>query len=230
MLLSARGRVCMKKARILLSGKENIKYYVEAMEALGAEAVAEYLPAIDASGYDGLLLCGGSDVDPKYYNEEIDGSGAINYERDECEMALLRAFIEAGKPVFGICRGHQLINIYFGGSLIQDIDESALHKSHDGIDESHTVLADKDSIVGKIYGEKFRVNSAHHQVIKVLGKDLRATATWGEKYVEAIEHTTLSIFGVQWHPERMCFGKARPDTVDGSKIIEHFINLCAEGR
>ena len=197
-----------------------------AVEALGAEAVAEYLPKADASGYDGLLLCGGSDVDPKYYKEQINGSRAIDEVRDENEMALLRAFVEAGKPIFGICRGHQLINIYFGGSLIQDIEESELHTSHDGVDESHSVTADKDSIVGGIYGESFRVNSAHRQVVKELAKDLRATATWGDKYIEAIEHTTLPIFGVQWHPERMCFSKARPDTVDGSKIIKHFIDTC----
>ena len=216
----------MKKAKILLSGKENIKYYIAAVEALGAEAVADTLPRADADEYDGLLLCGGSDVDPKYYNEEINGSGALNYERDECEVALLDAFVTSGKPVFGICSGHQLINVYFGGSLIQDIEESSLHKSRDGVDESHTVLADTVSIVGKIYGESFRVNSAHHQVIKVLGRDLRATATWGGKYVEAIEHTSLPILGVQWHPERMCFEKARPDTVDGAEIIKYFIDIC----
>lgn len=217
----------MKKVKLLLSGKPRIEYYVDAAERLGAEVVAEYLPAIDTQ-YDGLILCGGCDVAPKYYNEEINGSTDIDIDRDENEFALLKAYIDAGKPVFGICRGFQLINIYFGGTLYQDIKEANLHRRINEVDSVHSITADEDSIVGRLYGRNVSVNSAHHQALKDLGEGLKATAYWQDKYIEAIEHTKLPIFGVQWHPERTCFSMARNDTCDGSKLFEYFIKLCEE--
>lgn len=217
----------MKKVKLLLSGKPRIEYYVDAAERLGAEVVAEYLPAIDTQ-YDGLILCGGCDVDPKYYNEEINGSINIDINRDENEFALLKAYIDAGKPVFGICRGFQLINIYFGGTLYQDIKEANLHRRINEVDSVHSITANEDSIIGRLYGRNVSINSAHHQALKDLGKGLKATAYWQDKYIEAIEHTELPIFGVQWHPERTCFSMARNDTCDGSKLFEYFIKLCEE--
>ena len=219
----------MKKIKLLLSGKTRIEYYIDAVENLGAEAIADYPPAIDTQ-YDGLILCGGSDVDPKYYNETINGSVNIDNERDKNEFALLKAYIDAGKPVFGICRGFQLINIYFGGTLYQDIKEADLHKRINEKDSVHSITADEDSIVGKLYGKNVSTNSAHHQALKDLGKGLKATAYWQDKYIEAIEHTELPIFAVQWHPERTCFSMARNDTCDGSKLFEYFIKLCEEYR
>ena len=126
----------------------------------------------------------------------------------------------------GICRGHQLINVFFGGSLWQDIPEADLHMRKNDRDAAHSVVAVEDSILCRCYGGEFSVNSSHHQAIRVLGHGLRATAHWEEKYVEAIEHTSLPIFAVQWHPERMCFGQAREDTVDGVKLFEYFLSLC----
>lgn len=219
----------MKKPRMLLSGKVRIENYIKAVEAVGAEAVAEYPAKID-TGYDGLLLCGGADVDPRYYGEETDGSVGIDAERDENELALLRAYVLAGKPVFGICRGHQLINIFFGGSLYQDIPERELHGRGETGDGRHEITALPDSILGELYCENFYVNSAHHQAVKTLGEGLRATAWWDGKYAEAIEHTTLPIFGVQWHPERMCLGEKRVDTVSGLPIFEYFVSVCQKKR
>lgn len=219
----------MEKPRILLSGKARVENYIKAVEAVGAEAVAEYLPKVD-TGYDGLILCGGNDVDPKYYNEEIDGSVGIDAERDENEIALLSAYAKAGKPILGICRGHQLINIFFGGSLYQDIPERGLHGRGEMGDGRHEVKAVADSIVGKLYGTEFSVNSAHHQAVKTLGEGLRASAIWGGKYIEAIEHTSLPIFGVQWHPERMCLDNAREDTVSGLSIFEYFVSVISKKR
>ncbi len=219
----------MEKIKLLLSGKTRIEYYIDAAKRLGAEVVAEYLPAIDTQ-YDGLILCGGSDVDPKYYNETINGSKDIDKERDENEFALLKAYIDAGKPIFGICRGFQLINIYFGGTLHQDIKEADLHKRINEKDSVHSITADEDSIVGRLYGKNVSINSAHHQALKDLGKELKATAYWQDKYIEAIEHTELPIFAVQWHPERTCFSMARNDTCDGSKLFEYFIKLCKDNR
>ena len=215
----------MKKTRILLSGKARIENYIKAVEAVGAEAVAEALPKID-TGYDGLILCGGADMDPRYYGEENCGSVNIDAERDENEMALMRAYVSAGKPILGICRGHQLINVFFGGSLYQDIPERDLHGRGEMGDGRHEVKALSDSVLGSLYGESFFVNSAHHQAIKELGDGIRATAWWADKYVEAIEHMTLPIIGVQWHPERMCLDEKRGDTISGLAMFECFVELC----
>lgn len=215
----------MRKPRILLSGKLNPASYANAVNEAGGEADFHYLPPID-TGYDGLILCGGNDVDPKYYHEDLNGSVDIDEDRDSLEFALLKAYVEAGKPVMGICRGYQLINIFFGGTMYQHIPEAPIHTNGTDYYCVHDVTADPDSIVGRLYGTEFSVNSAHHQTVKELGEGLRATAWWQDKYVEAIEHDSLPILGVQWHPEKMCFALRRNDTVDGKEIFLHFLQLC----
>ena len=222
---AARGDIPMNKVRILLSGNTNLQYYVDAVTGVGAEAYAKYLPEIDTS-FDGLILCGGNDVDPSYYHEPMNGSVEIDSARDQVEFALLKAYLDAGKPVFGICRGMQLINIFFGGSLHQDIPESCLHRNQTDYYITHQVTAVPDSILSAAYGTSFCVNSAHHQAVKRLGDGLRPTAFWEDKYIEAYEHTSLPIFATQWHPERMCFGQKREDTVDGTALFEAFIAMC----
>ena len=211
----------MGKVKILLFGKGNVQSYINAIEGVGAEAVAEYPPKYDGS-YDGLILCGGADINPKYYNEEINGSVGIDSEMDEAEFAIMDAFVKAGKPVLGICRGHQFVNVYFGGSLYQHIPEAVLHTGS----KAHIVTAEEGSMLKELYGTTFFVNSTHHQAVKKLGNGLRATAYWEGKYIEATEHTSLPIISVQWHPEAMCFERRREDTVDGAKIFESFVNMC----
>ena len=217
----------MKKVKILLSGNAKLQYYVDAVNSVGAEATAVYLPKIDTS-YDGLILCGGNDIHPKYYNEELNGSVNIDNARDEVEFKLLKAYVEAGKPVLGICRGYQLINAYFDGSLYQHIPEFDLHISKGSRDSVHNVEAIEGSVISRLYGELFSVNSSHHQAINKLGNGLVATAFWNGKYVEAFEHKALHVIGVQWHPERMCLGQKRIDTVDGAILFEYFVSLCKE--
>lgn len=221
-----KGGALMEKIKILLSVGGNDQNYIDAIECLGAEAVAKHSPEVDMN-YDGLILCGGADMHPKYYGEEICGSVGIDLARDKAEVALLQAYATAGKPILGICRGHQLINVFFGGSLYQDIAESELHKRQNDKDNAHAVSAVEGSILAELYGESFCVNSAHHQAIKELGAGLRATAYWNGQYIEAIEHTELPILAVQWHPERMCFKNKREDTVCGADIIKYFVDLCA---
>ena len=212
------------KPRILLSGKSKLSNYSDAVNYAGGIATAKYLPEIDTS-YDGLILCGGNDSDPKYYGEEINGSVNIDYKRDEVEFALADAFIKAGKAVMGICRGHQLLNIYFGGSLYQDLKNAKEHSSFADYDLIHTVTAKKESIAEQLYGNTFTVNSFHHQAIKKLGENLTPTIFSGD-IIEGFEHKTLKVFGVQWHPERMCCSNKRDDTVDGAEIFKYFIQLC----
>jgi putative glutamine amidotransferase len=86
----------MSNVRILLSGKTNLQYYVDAINGVGAEADAKYLPDIDTS-YDGLILCGGNDIEPSRYNEAVDGASEFDKDRDQVEFTLLKAYIDAGK-------------------------------------------------------------------------------------------------------------------------------------
>ncbi len=214
----------MEKVKILLSGKSKLQYYVDAVEAAGGIATAQYLPEISTE-YDGLILCGGPDTDPSYYGQERNGADDIDFDRDAVDYALLNAYIGVKKPIFGICRGFQWLNIFFGGTLVQHIPEVDLHKSK-GKDLVHMVKARENSILSDFYGTGFTVNSSHHQVLDRLGTGLLPTAYWDDRYVEAVEHAFLPVFGVQWHPERMCAGQKRNDTVDGIKLFEHFIALC----
>lgn len=219
-------------ARILLSGNVNLQYYVDAVTAAGAEAIAKYLPDI-STNYDGLILCGGNDIDPKYYHQGLNGSVNIDTQRDTVEFALLKAFVDAGKPILGICRGYQLINVFFGGTLHQDIPEKHLHINHQDLaaaqciaDIVHGITAKENSILHKLYGPTFVVNSSHHQAIDRLGDGLIATAYWNDTYIEAFEHSSRQIYGVQWHPERMCVTPKREGTMDGSKFFDWFLNVC----
>ena len=218
----------MSKLRILLSCGDEPWLYEEAVSALGAEPTAKYLPDIDG-GYDGLILCGGVDVDPARYGEELDGSVDIDLKRDEVEYALIKTYLEAGKPILGICRGHQILNVYFGGSLYQDIPEVDKHRQS-GEDMIHMVSARPGSILGKLYGESFAVNSIHHQAVKALGKGFCTTADWQGQYAEAIEHSEYPIFSVQWHPERICFRNKKEGVSDGAEIIKYFLELCEKYR
>ena len=213
----------MRKMKILLFGKGNLQNYINAIEGVGAEAIAEYPPKMDHT-YDGLILCGGVDIHPKWYNEEINGSIGIDTDMDEVEFAVMDAFVKARKPVMAVCRGHQFVNVYFGGSLHQHIPEAELHTGN----KAHLVSSEPNSILRELYGASFSVNSTHHQAIKKLGDGLRATASWGGKYIEATEHTSLPVISMQWHPEKMCFDKKREDTVDGAKVFAYFVNMCTK--
>ncbi len=141
----------MNTVKILLSGQTSLPYYVDAVHQAGGIATAQYLPEINTD-YDGLILCGGGDIDPSYYHEEVNGSVAIDLARDNVEFALLEAYIRAGKPVLGICRGFQLINIYFGGTLHQDIPETNIHAKDGDQYRTHTVTAMPNSLLYRFYG------------------------------------------------------------------------------
>ncbi len=217
------------KPKILLSGKNNMEFYVKELGASGAICEAFYLPNADAADYDGLLLCGGPDVAPEFYGEKIDGSVDIDDARDKCEFELVDRFVKAGKPVLGICRGCQLLNIYFGGNLIQHIDTADLHISEG--DAVHKVVASCNGMASELYGNEFFVNSAHHQAICRPGKGLFVTLrSEMDDVVEAIEHKDIPIIGFQFHPERMCLEKCRSDTVDGIKIFQRFVSICKEAK
>lgn len=214
------------KPRILLSVKSKKEFYFDAINNCGGIAIeANFSNA--SSDYDGLILSGGPDIHPSYYGEEINGSVNIDDERDKFEMELIKKFIDTKKPIMGICRGCQLLNIYFGGTLHQDIENSDEHSSSEGYEPVHYVKSQKNSFIYDLYGNIFPVNSLHHQAVNKLGDSMEVTAiSLDNKTVEGIRHKTLPVFGVQWHPERMCFSKKREDTVDGKLLFEYYINMC----
>lgn len=159
---------------------------------------ARYAPTYEDS-YDGLVLAGGGDIHPKYYGEAPTLSRDIDEVRDRAEFQLMKDFIRAGKPIFGICRGIQVINVYFGGTLFQHMKNASEHMAGE-TDSWHQVCA--EGALCELYGKSFEVNSAHHQAIDRVGHRLSVQARCGQA-VEAVKHTELPIFGVQFHPERM---------------------------
>lgn len=158
---------------------------------------------------DGLLIPGGEDVSPRLYGEDpVRMVRDTYYEKDMFECELIRLAAKAGKPIFGICRGQQVINTAFGGTLIQDIpSQVGLSVCHSQAGErrnevTHSILCKPDSIVHRIMGqEKCYVNSVHHQSVKELADGFIATAHASDGVIEAIESEDGRIWSVQFHPE-----------------------------
>lgn len=208
--------------------EKRYRNYHETLLALGARPV-EAGADVNPAEYDGLLLPGGWDIDPaRYHRDREPGCGQTDPALDELQFAALDAFVRAGKPVFGICRGHQLINVFFGGTLIQDLPQSPRHKWDEVTDEdrAHGSTAVPGSWIAGVYGESFPVNSAHHQAADAVGEGLVVDQYSDDGIVEAMHHESLPVWCVQWHPERMCLSRARPDTVNGSAVIRYFIEKC----
>ncbi len=183
--------------------------YAESLNALGARTLGITDPDETAARElcelaDGLLLTGGADVEPARYGEQtMPECGKLDLWRDEAELAYARAFIEAKKPILGICRGMQLINVALGGTLYQDIPSQLGFDHPSGI--THEVVAREGSDLERLFGRRFTVNSYHHQAVRELGEGLVADAVFAgdERIVEAMHHTELPIAAYQWHPERM---------------------------
>src|SRR5574341_215626 len=186
---------------------ERTKYYLDSIDAAGGEHTL-----VDGGDLPddvrGLLLAGGVDVDPALYGAKRGPkTDHPNKERDAEELALLRQALERDIPVLCICRGHQLLNVAMGGTLIQDIDGGAHRWAEDGSSGWHEVTLDGGGRLADVYGKGavLRVNTRHHQGVATegLGKALRVTAKSPDGWVEAVEGTTQRwVIGVQWHPER----------------------------
>ncbi|MCV3295824.1 MAG: gamma-glutamyl-gamma-aminobutyrate hydrolase family protein [Oenococcus sp.] len=162
--------------------------------------------------FDGLLIPGGPDIDPRFFGEDpIPQLGGTFYERDQFEMSLIQAAVKAGKAIFGICRGIQSINVALGGNLYQDLaaqypDLKIKHRQSptEGSFPTHRVTMEKGSELAKILGQEGFVNSRHHQAVKELGTGLKVTAKAPDGVIEGIESLDSDqIIAVQWHPESM---------------------------
>ena len=213
--------------QIALAGREtSVKNYAAALAGVGlAPAVTLEPAAIGACA--GLVLPGGGDIEPALYGRENQGSRDMDESLDRAQLAMLEAFLSAGKPVLGICKGCQLLNVRFGGGLIQHLRVAEAH-AWSGGDRVHPCGSNSGSVMERLYGRRFSVNSCHHQALGAIGRGLRVTAWAPDGVVEAVEHDSIPLLGVQFHPERMCFAKARRDTADGAEIFQYFKGLLRE--
>ena len=187
---------------------------------------------------DGVVLQGGTDVAPQSYNEEpiMDGKWQGDHYRDEYELEILNYAVKQDKPVLGICRGFQVMNVYFGGTLYQDIatqrPDSLIHRDAVKYDQvNHGVSFPEGSLLEKIHKEDNvrRVNSVHHQAIKDLGKDLEVLATCTEDgIIEAFQWKGAEegkVMGVQWHPEFFHNFKGG-DLINPDLVYDQFLSFC----
>jgi putative glutamine amidotransferase len=187
-----------------------------------------------AHSLDGLVLQGGNDIAPESYGESpLAPEWAGDRVRDRYEIELLNAFVEAGKPVIGICRGCQLINVAFGGTLYQDIQTqvggSLLHRCDKRYEDNfHALRLVEGGLLSRLYPREpiSRINTIHHQAVKALGRDLVIEAvSEPDGIVEAVRWDGPSyVAGVQWHPEFM--DPADTELLDGKPLLRSFIDAC----
>lgn len=218
----------MKKPRILIPSASHPDHgprvfvnlpYIRALEEAGALLLLTGRPKDDgdldalAGLADGLFLCGGSDMEPQHYGKNMcPHVKNPDPERDALELGLLRHADQKGIPVFGICRGMQVMNVHAGGALFRDLEDERTntikHDNHDNKDRgvaAHEITVQPDTILARMIGPgTFGVNSLHHQGVNGPGSGLRVSATAPDGLVEAIERTDRPFWlGVQWHPEEL---------------------------
>ena len=196
------------------------------MPDLDDDILARYMDEMD-----GLVLQGGADLAPETYGEKAIGRWLGDRKRDLYEIRLIELALERNLPILGICRGMQLLNAFYGGTLYQDlgtqIEPTILHRDAVQYDSvHHSVQHTKDSLLAEVYEtQTMLVNSVHHQGVKELGTDLVVESICLDKeLIEAFRYRNLSeqfLWAVQWHPE---FNHTLADTIpSGSPIIERFV-------
>tara|TARA_B100001142_G_scaffold52298_1_gene50033 strand:+ start:5545 stop:6288 length:744 start_codon:yes stop_codon:yes gene_type:complete len=244
----------MNKSKIVISSgvNQDIDNYINAVTQYGAEVIVvspNEMHIIKDLKFEGLVLTGGGDVSPSLYSDRMESSDdnmcfGTSVERDETEFALIKKALANNTPILGICRGMQLLNVYFGGTLIQNLD--LLHfenmykfknnttgqgnfdaqKYKEIESDFHHIFITLGSIFATILGSGglLKVNSRHHQGMghKELAKAFTASAYSVEDgVIEAYENKEHSIIGVQFHPERQ---KEHPKQV--MQIFERFVASC----
>lgn len=176
---------------------------------------------------DGFIFSGGCDISPFHYNEEpLSEIKEMNPERDVFELALLKEVLQQGKPILGICRGAQILNIALGGTLYQDTSYNKsfnlqhLQQSEPAL-PIHGIETKKGSFIHSIIGDKSYVNSIHHQILRDIGEGLEVTAWSSDSAVEAIEKKNEDfVIGLQWHPEIMSRNNEQMQNIF-NELIKH---------
>ncbi|MBP1991071.1 gamma-glutamyl-gamma-aminobutyrate hydrolase family protein [Paenibacillus eucommiae] len=226
----------ISEERLLTTGLSNIQAIVKGggvpivLPNLADESSIEQL----AASIDGLLVTGGNDADPALYGEEPHPNlGEVCPERDYFETTLIAKFLEKNKPILGICRGCQMINITAGGELFQDIyaqiDKPLLQhtqkapRSH----PSHFVEVKANSLLYEaVQSTRFKVNSFHHQAVKRIADGFEVSALASDGIIEGYESKLHRfVLAVQWHPENL----AQKDDEFSLKLFRRFIQACQQG-
>jgi putative glutamine amidotransferase len=231
------------KNKTLLYFEQSLAHWIHSEGALcllvptrGEEG--KWLLSEVVSELDGLLLQGGADLSPKSYGEEpLKPEWAGDPIRDEYEIELLKECLKQDKPILGICRGAQLINVAFGGTLYQDIETqkpgALVHRDWEKYDQNfHEIVLEKDSRLSQIFPERktAHVCSIHHQAVNKLGKELKVEARSKEDgVIEAIRHTGHAyVLGLQFHPEFHCTTDTR--LLDNKPIVKDFLAEASRHR
>ena len=208
------------------------QYYIDVIKSGGGVPILLPIVPIDdietqLQMIDGLIIIGGCDVNPLLYRQNpLPLLGETDYPRDCYEIALIQKASEKKMPMLGICRGIQVINVAFGGTLFQDLSYAPqnvfLHAQKERKEYGSHLIHIKDySFLYDIFQEEAIVNSYHHQAIDQLGEGLQVVAYSDDQIIEAIEHEFLPVWGVQFHPESMTL--VNPKMQD---IFNQFIEKC----
>lgn len=178
---------------------------------------------------DGMIISGGTDIDPKYYYRENTGkSRGITPLLDESENLYISYALDKNLPILGICRGMQALNVFCGGNLIEDIPTEYKTKTIHNLDKPeiafHKVTVLPDNPLSDIIGSgEHTVNSYHHQAVDIIAPFFSVAAVSEDGIIEAIYRNDKKfVLGVQWHPER-----DHENAVDNKKILEGFIKICS---
>jgi putative glutamine amidotransferase len=208
-----------KRVAVTFNEADRVVTYEAALREVGLEPVRN---PESLDGLSGLLLTGGTDVNPALYNESPHPeTQRPDDQRDELEIRLLNQALEANLPVLAICRGLQLFNVVHGGTLIQHLDSGNHEKRADlpVSAENHKAAVEPETKLAAIVGAgEIPVNSRHHQAIGQLGENLRVSAVSDDQVIEAVERPDKTFaVAVQWHPEDRCMVDARD-----RKLFESF--------
>lgn len=222
----------MKMIQIAGISEERVSYYTDALTQAGVPWCVS-LQEEDLTNHSALLLPGGADLDPLRYGAINSGSVKVDPDLDRQQWSLIQKALELNKPILGICRGAQILAVYFGGSMIQDIPSApGKHLRHAGTegnwyDATHIVHLRPDSWLAQLYGkEEILTNSAHHQGI-VPSPIITVDGRSEDGITEAFHVPGKRVFAIQFHPETMRehfehYAKfyAHTDLADGQKIFD----------
>ena len=199
----------------ILGRQKDTSNYEKYVAKLPAVPVTTLSPGT-LSSCDALILPGGGDITPAFFGEINTASRNIDTELDILQFQAIYYALRLSLPILGICKGMQVINVAFGGTITQDLPTASRHRYENG-DQYHKTLISESSCLHELYGREMTVNSAHHQGVARLGNDLLAIQ-WcpDDGCVEALIHEHLPILGLQWHPERL---DAAVSGVDGSPVL-----------
>jgi len=216
--------------------RDQIRLYTPYYQALlSAGALPVVVPIVDDPGalteylnrLDGFLFTGGEDIPPRAYGQQKHPATVeVHPRRFATDRLLAELVLQREIPVLAICMGMQLINVVYGGTLIQDIQTDIRHAPIDqGNDSHHSIVLEKENLLHQIASAtEIEVNSAHHQAVEKLAPGLQVLARAPDGIVEAVQMTDREFFlGVQWHPERIV---QRPEQL---RLFEAFVSACHPG-